>query len=231
MILGIVAGSVAFLVIVGLIIGALTNNASGTASAPISPGTGTPTAQAPQPEPSEPGSGESDGSTPTSGSTGSTGGSTGGGTSGTISFGSCKLKPSHGWKKKTVKASDGLASVTDSDGDVFQAQCIQLDKGTDPKQVLDSWFDQLAENCSDTQKQAAKSVDTGADDLTAAQAQMQCSTSDSQGSSVMGIASAAAVRDDGMTALTTLIYGESSNTDQLSTDYGDMTVSVWSSLE
>jgi hypothetical protein len=60
---------------------------------------------------------------------------------------------------------------------------------------------------------------------------MQCAVSDSQGSSVMGIASAAAVRDDGMTALTTIIFGESSDTSQLSKDFGQMTVSVWASLE
>ncbi|QGN31947.1 hypothetical protein [Microlunatus sp. Gsoil 973] len=231
MILGIVAGSVAFLVIVGVIIGVLTNNTSTEASAPISPGTGTPTAHAPQPRPSEPGNDESD--APTSGSTtgGNTGGSGSGSTSGTLTFGDCKLKPSKGWHKKTVKADHGLASVANTDGDVFQAQCIQLDKGTDPSQVLDTWFDQLAKDCADTRKSPAKDVETGVDDLTAAQAQMQCAVSDSQGSSVMGVASAAAVRDDGMTALTTVMFGESSDTAQLSHDFGNMTVSVWASLE
>lgn len=231
MILGIVAGSVAFLVIVGLIIGTLANNnASGVASAPISPGTGTPTAHLPQPPPGRSTGHQPASAGPTSASTGSAGGPGTGGTSGTISFGGCKLQPANGWSEKTVKASEGLASVADSSGDVFQAQCVKLSKGTDPKQVLSSWFDQLSKNCTDSKSQPAASVDTGAGNLTAAQAQMQCSTSGSQGSTVMGIASAAAVRDDGMTAVTTLIYGQSSNGNQIGNDYSKMTVSVWSSL-
>jgi len=227
MILGIVAGSIAFLVIVGIIIGLLTNNhASATPSAPITPDTGTPTAQAPAPPPSQP-SDEPSQSRPTAGTGG---GSSKGGTPGKIDFGTCSLTPSSGWKKKAVKPSEGIASVTDSSGDLFQAQCVQLGAGTDPEDVLSSWFDQLAKNCTDSKKQPADKIETGSPSLTAAQAQMTCAISDSQGSMNEGIASAAAVRKDGMTAVTTVFYSESSDTDQIGKDYSAMTVSVWSSL-
>jgi len=232
MILGIVAGSIAFLVIVGVIIGIVSNNnGSAGPTAPITPDSGTPTAHAPQPQPGQPSDEPSDEPTksqPTSGSTTSGGGGT---TSGPISFGGCSLTPAAGWTKHSVKASKGVASVTNSDGDIFQAQCLQQDAGTDPKDVLSKWFDQIAEDCTDSDKQPAETIDTGSTSLTAAQAQMTCSVSDSQGSYDEGIASAVAVRKDGMTAVTTIIYTSSSDTNQISQDYSDMTLTVWKSLE
>jgi hypothetical protein len=218
-----VAGAIALLVLIGAIIGVLTNHNDNSSGATIEPGTGTPTAQGPRPQPSSEPSEQ-----PSSGPSSSTG--NGGGSSGaTIRLAhGCSIKPAAGWTERTKK--QGVVVLENGDGDSLNAQCVQLSAGSDPTAVLGDWLDQISADYSGVKKNPAESMDTGTSQLKAASQSMTYTASTSQGTVNVGVTAVAAVRKDGVTAVQTIWYTEGSDLDQLNTDFGSMLGSLVRSL-
>ncbi len=224
MILGIVAGSIALLVLIGAIIGVLSGRDQGSA-ATIRPGTGTPTAHAPQ-QGSAPAGRPS--SAPGSGPTGSAGGgSRGSGQPIRLAHG-CSVTPADGWTTRSAKK--GVVVLQNDAGDMLNAQCAKLDAGTDPGQVLNDWMDQISSDHSDVQKSKVKPLDTSGGKLKAASQSMTYTDSSSQGTADVGVTSVVAVRKDGVTAVETIWYTRSSDAARLNSDFTSMLGSLLGSL-
>jgi hypothetical protein len=140
----------------------------------------------------------------------------------------CSITPASGWKERSRKK--GVLLLENGDGDSLNAQCVQLDAGTDPTTVLGDWLDQISEDYGDVRKQPAEQMDTGSSGLKAASQSMTYTAATSQGSADIGVTAVVAVRKDGVTAVQTIWYTESSDMDQLNTDFGSMLTSLLRSL-
>ena len=110
---------------------------------------------------------------------------------------------------------------------MFVAQVAEEDTDTDPKQVVDSYHRQLAKNYTNVRYSDAKTVSINTSKLKAAERRDAGHVLQRSGSTNVTLVTLASVRTaDGVTVVGTIVYGSSSDTDQVNEDFKTMVNSM-----
>ncbi len=172
--------------------------------------------------------------TPTSkSSTGSSGRSpsapsssgTGGTSSEAVDLGhSISLTPASGY---TVESQKTSLVVVSNGTEVFVGQVAEQETDADPKQIVDSYHRQLAEDYTNVSYTDAKTVNLKNSELEGALGGMTGTSSGGSGSQEVGLQSLASVRtSDGVTVVGTILYTPASDTTQVGQDFSAMVNSM-----
>ena len=211
LILGLVAGGVVLLAIIGTLIAIFTSPAAQETARPAPP--------VPTDQPAAPTDPDEDDPVAPSQPSGDA-----------VAFGDCEIVPVQGW---TFHADGSEWAYGESgNGELVEAGCVAFEADTDPGFVLQSYFGVLAEDtCTESEVLSEPAeVDAGIDGLAVGSGVLGCRVSNANGTFDVAILALSGTRDDGRTVITGLYLLEGSDQERLQQDFSAMTQSAWVDL-
>ena len=223
MIIGIVVAAVVLLAAVGGIVLVLTRGGDTQPSSTITPAppTAEPTSEQPTDEPTTPGSTEQPTASP---SPTTTEAPTEQPSGNAIDMGNgISLTPADGYEVQ--KAGNGFARLTNGE-ELFLGQVIQVDPGTNPRQLCDAWHRKIAEGQANGRFADPKTTDLNSTRLKGATCVGTFTASSGSGTQDIFLFSLISVRTDGVAVLGTEYFLKGADADQLNRDFTAMVNSM-----